>query len=195
MRNKRRTVEEASDINNKYNVGIEIMHASALSLNPRRMRRISFGPAQPANNDYENGVPAETQQGRKTRHDHDDELLDAPWYQNAWMEEIRLRLAGHVVFGEALVPAKRLFPWTRSTAYYRSTVPSCRPWWEHWLVPSFLWRSNPAGHDRAALPVTNWASNKPHAVVADGVALQQLPNALRTLQLMSEQNCALVCHS
>jgi hypothetical protein len=56
-------------------------------------------------------------------------------------------------------------------------VPSNRALWE-WFLPPFLHR-DPAGKEGNR---RNWASHKPHAVIADGAALQRVPGSLRYLQ-------------
>jgi hypothetical protein len=62
---------------------------------------------------------------------------------------------------------------------YKATVPSSRRFWERPL-PSFL-QSDPAGVD--GQKKTNCrARHKPHAVVANGAALQRVPSSLRLLQ-------------
>ena len=63
---------------------------------------------------------------------------------------------------------------------YKSTVPSSRRLWE-WFLPPFL-HSDPAGTETGLKKLHNWASHKPHAVIADGAALQRVPGSLRFLQ-------------
>ncbi len=61
---------------------------------------------------------------------------------------------------------------------YKTTIPSSRAPWEYLLLPIF--HRNPAGHDWPGRK--NWASNKPHAVIAHGAAMQRVPGSLRFLQ-------------
>jgi hypothetical protein len=70
---------------------------------------------------------------------------------------------------------------------YRSTIPSSRSWWEYFLPPIF--HHDPAGiedgsdqlYRKGKVKRTNWASNRPHAVIADGAALQRVPGSMRFL--------------
>ena len=67
---------------------------------------------------------------------------------------------------------------------YKTTIPSSRAPWEYLLLPIF--HRNPAGTD--APYQKNWASNKPHAVIADGAAMQRVPGSLRFLQKVCHDN-------
>lgn len=60
---------------------------------------------------------------------------------------------------------------------FKTTVPSNRAVWE-WFLPPFL-HSDPAGKEGNR---RNWASHKPHAVIADGAALQSVPGSMQYLQ-------------
>ena len=62
---------------------------------------------------------------------------------------------------------------------YRMTVPSSRRAWER-ILPNFM-QSDPAGVD-GKQKSNCWACNKPHAVIANGAALQRVPSSLRLLQ-------------
>jgi hypothetical protein len=62
---------------------------------------------------------------------------------------------------------------------YKSSVPSVSRFWE-WPLPKFA-KSDPDGVD--GRNKTNCrACNKPHAVIANGAALQRVPSSLRLLQ-------------
>ena len=68
---------------------------------------------------------------------------------------------------------------------YRTTIPSSRGTWEG-ILPRFM-QSDPAGVD--GKDKTNcWASNKPHAVIANGAALQRVPSSLRLLQKFCKES-------
>jgi hypothetical protein len=63
---------------------------------------------------------------------------------------------------------------------YRATIPPSRRFWDALPLPKFM-QSDPAGLD--GKQKTNcWASHKPHAVIANGAALQRVPSSLRLLQ-------------
>jgi hypothetical protein len=62
---------------------------------------------------------------------------------------------------------------------YKVAVPSARRFWE-WPLPKFM-KSDPDGIDGKY--TTNCrACHKPHAVIANGAALQRVPSSLRLLQ-------------
>lgn len=60
---------------------------------------------------------------------------------------------------------------------YKTTVPSSRRFWEYFLPP--ILHRDPAGREGNR---NNWASHKPHAVIADGAAMQRVPGSMRFLQ-------------
>lgn len=62
---------------------------------------------------------------------------------------------------------------------FKVTVPAVSRFWE-WPLPSFA-RSDPNGLD-GRIKTNCRACNKPHAVIANGAALQRAPSALRLLQ-------------
>eukprot|EP00980_Cylindrotheca_fusiformis_P014407 scaffold3840_cov129-Cylindrotheca_fusiformis.AAC.3 len=62
---------------------------------------------------------------------------------------------------------------------FKVTVPTVRRLWE-WPLPAFA-RSDPDGLDGRNQGVCR-ASSKPHAVIANGAALQRVPSSLRLLQ-------------
>ena len=222
-------------------VGVEIMQASMITLNPRHLRKIhTFIPGSAdafADNKTSDKGPideasrTDVQHSRGSRRQSSSaasesknnlktksqltkrDELDAPWNQYAWIEELTLRIHGRVHFGAPLQRARRhsfflsrLYYSSSSgnqtiTKSYRTTIPSARPWWETWFIPPFLLRTDPEGidgglqytdtknqsdssssHSIKTINNNNWASNKPHAVVANGATLHRVPNALRLLQ-------------
>jgi hypothetical protein len=62
---------------------------------------------------------------------------------------------------------------------FKVTVPTVSRFWE-WPLPAFA-RSDPNGVD-GRIKTNCRACNKPHAVIANGAALQRVPSALRLLQ-------------
>lgn len=106
--------------------------------------------------------------------------MTAPWHQQAWKEEAVLRISGQVRFGETMLESN---DWTRRVFGYqfRSTVASSRS-----LIDTILfWRPSRNTHkddgiDGSTIP--NQVSNRPHCVIANGLALQLVPNSLKVLQ-------------
>ena len=66
---------------------------------------------------------------------------------------------------------------------YQPTIPFSKRWYEY-MLPSFLCQ-NPAGMDGADMPIT-WASNMPHAVIANGMMLNRVPGFLSLLRKTCE---------
>ena len=172
-RRRQKSSDAKQETDDDDKVHVEIMQASMLGLNPRNMARIHspfvMGVAQTAtkrrphsqsvvvvNNKH---VVSEST-AATTMSDHNDDAaeLDAPWNQHAWKEEVRLRLAGDVAFGE---PLQRASHWRLRRRLYRR----CR---NNWLGD---------GDDQ-----------KPHAVLANGATLQRVPAALRLLQITCHQH-------
>ena len=73
---------------------------------------------------------------------------------------------------------------------YRRTVKSSRSFL-HWFVPSFLSGEVAGGEEGIDgdygrnLRTFNKASSKPHAVIADGSAMQRVPGSLRFLTMQA----------
>ena len=171
-------------------VSVEILEADVGRMNPSNIRRIhQYGTLR-----YDPGKYAVTSprkdRTRKNKSKRDVESLrddeetklinemQAPWHQQAWREEAMLRISGQVRFGETMQEAdvwtKRLFGYQ-----YQSTVTSSS---RSWLDTIFFWRSHKPDEGIDGSPVPNAASNRPHAVIANGLALQMVPNSLRVLQ-------------
>jgi hypothetical protein len=182
-------------------VGVQVMEANTGALNPHNLRRtrqfgkLNYDPGKYATINRKHGGPrkhstATTQAKTKEAANTSDAVVDvapsilaapedelaAPWNQHAWMEEMQLRISGQVQYGAPLEAAGK---WTRYFFgnTYQSTVPSSRSAWS-WLSPLSS-TSDPSGMDGRD---DTWASNKPHAVIANGAALQLVPNSLRLLQ-------------
>jgi len=102
---------------------------------------------------------------------------------------INPQVHGFVPFGDSLEPSSR---WNRYLTgnIFKRTIPSQRSILEM-LLPPFM-QSDPegveggasssAGDNIAHRNNNNWASNKPHAVIANGAAVQRVPSGLRVLQ-------------
>lgn len=176
-----KSMYQCANINTKK-VTVQLMEADMIALNPLNLRKtrhigkIHYDPGR-----YED------ERRRKTIHkQHRDEQhspltpqdeMEAPWHQHAWLEEMKLRISGRVPFGAPMIPSGR---WNRLLYgnAYQPTVSNATSWSDRLA----FWRpSNPLGIDGESHG-DNWASNKPHAVVANGSTLQRVPNALRELQ-------------
>lgn len=161
-------------------VSVEIMEADISRMNPTNIRRIhQYGTLR-----YDPGKYAATspRTGRRKRRpasteedDEDNKALNeiqAPWHQVAWKEEAMLRISGQVVFGETMQEADG---WTKrfSGFRYQSTVSSSS---RSWLDLIFFWRSRSQDEGVDGSPVPNAASNRPHAVIANGYVCKPQPD-------------------
>ncbi|GAX19438.1 hypothetical protein FisN_19Hh009 [Fistulifera solaris] len=173
-------------------LGIEIMEADTTSLNPAVLRRMHSLIR------YDHGKYArrkgrqrlETKTEGETAEDLDSvDQQEAPWNQHAWIEEAILRIGGKVKFGEPMQAVKHqwLNRWRKRESSYRTTVNARKGAWSDLF--SYV---DPAGMDGATCSQeesSNWASEKPHAVIVNGSVLQQrLPKALRLLQQVCREN-------
>lgn len=115
----------------------------------------------------------------------DDDEMNAPWNQYAWIEEMQLRIHGHIPFDANVERSSFLSRLIFGNCYCR-TVKSSRSF-VRWFIPSFLSGDRVGGVDGIDgdfginKRVINRASSKPHAVIADGAAMQRVPGALRYL--------------
>jgi hypothetical protein len=137
--------------------------------------------------DRTNSGGVTTGQSSSTNIDNDNDALvteiEAPWNQYSWMEEMRLRINGQVNFDA---------PMEQSSTYrrvifgnvYKVTVPAVSTIWDN-FVPPFA-RSDPDGVDGRNRTNVR-ACNKPHAVIANGAALQTVPGSLRLLQKLCKK--------
>jgi len=120
----------------------------------------------------------------------DDDEIDAPWNQYAWIEEMQIRINGFVPFGSNLKQSSFFSRYVFGN-YYRRTVPSVRGYFP-WIFPSYLSSAGVGGDDgidgdRRNRYSINRASSKPHAVIADGSAMQRVPGSLRYLTKCCEE--------
>ena len=132
----------------------------------------------------------------------------APWNQYAWLDEVHLRINGLVPFGGPMQRAHYLSQIVYGRIYRQSvpTAPSRGGWlsWIWWPFHSsnldgvdgegenVLYGSD-TGNSKGIISnvlhpwkssskvVLNRASNKPHAVICDGQAMQRVPGSLRYL--------------
>ena len=186
-------------------VAVEIMEADVTRLNPNNMRRIHhygtlhYDPGKYTEKEAAAQEDADTDRSKKRRkdrkkrkndtdNDDQDKLLEnereAPWHQNAWKEEALLRISGQVGFGEAL---QETTEWTRRIFGYQYQATIRPSTWQSLYQALLFWRSRPSVHegvDGAAVPCQ--ASSRPHAVIANGLALQGTPHALRVLQKLCD---------
>ena len=175
-------------------VSVEIMEADIGRMNPSNIRRIhQYGTMRYDPGKYTVTSPRTDRRAKRKslRDDEETRILNemqAPWHQQAWREEALLRISGQVKFGETM---KETNSWTKRFAgnQYGSTVSSSS---RSWLDMFLFWRSRKPeeGMDGSIIP--NMASNRPHAVIANGLALQLVPNSLRVLQkLCADHNVPL----
>ena len=109
--------------------------------------------------------------------------MEAPWNQTAWKEELSLRINGQVQFDAAMESAPKLqrLLWGK---VYKSTIPTVHTVWDYFL-PNFA-KSDPNGVD-GSIRLNVRACHKPHAVIANGAALQLVPGSLRQLQRLCKK--------
>lgn len=138
-------------------VGVQVMEANTVSLNPDNLRKThQFGRLRYDPGKLTNDSLQRTLSVQATAQDE----MDAPWNQTAWMQELELRLSGQVEFGSTLERAN---------------------WWNR-LLWGDVYRRSVRGSTAVDDGVHGCSSHKPHAVVANGAALNRVPNALRFLQ-------------
>ena len=127
-----------------------------------------------------------TTQAEETVLANDDDEVDAPWNQYAWIEEMELRVHGRIPFGANVERTswltRKLFgPVYRTTVKKEPSSPLL------WFIPSFLGGNKIGGYEGIdgdygkKKRTINRASSKPHAVIADGSAMQRVPGSLRYL--------------
>ncbi len=168
--------------------GVVLLEASVKDMNPKNVqRRISFPSSH---NKGKEGSPTSTAENSSSEssstiyaeeiaggHVDDEssggysEEIDAPWNQRAWAEELKLRISGGTTFDDPMQPSSSFSRFLFGN-YYRRTVGQQGLW--KWLYPA----RKHATDDEYHSPI---ASNKPHAVIADGEAMQRVPGSLREL--------------
>jgi len=166
------------------NNDVLLMEASVQGLNPKGLkRRISFHNSSRSKiktaNDTENLPESAYAEEIAGGHVDDDsyyfnEELDAPWNQHAWVEELKLRISGGTEFDAPMQPSSALSRLLFGN-FYRRTI-------GRQGIFQWLWRgSNSTSSSMDDEDASPMAANKPHAVVADGEAMQRVPGSLREL--------------
>eukprot|EP00956_Cyclotella_meneghiniana_P027686 scaffold62759_cov75-Cyclotella_meneghiniana.AAC.4 len=138
---------------------------------------------------------------QKDNNSDKEDTRTAPWNQFAWIEEIHLRINGLIPFN-APVQRSSMMSFSIFGRAYQQTIPSSMSYLQR-LFPWSLWGNRiksvegadgegecslfdsrinnfDAGSSRTK-KLLNRASNKPHAVIADGAAMQRVPGSLRFL--------------
>lgn len=176
--------------------GVQILQASTAALNPKSLRHThqvgsyrydpgkyfarnksphTLHPDDP-NNTSKQAEPSKLESSNENITEWDE--LEAPWHQYAWLEELQVRISGQVHFGETLEPSNWLNRLMWGHVYQRTVTP-------RWSVGGlFQWEATQR-RDQLELEVGGphcCTSQKPHAVIANGAALQRVPHALRWLQ-------------
>lgn len=109
------------------------------------------------------------------------------------------QISGRVRFGEPMERASSLSRLLGRRNVYQQTIASSRNTLDWFVFPPL--QTDPAGMDGKDWIKTNghgstnfeddvasnWASQKPHAVVANGTSLRQVPGSLRLLQRLCQQ--------
>lgn len=180
----------------QQHVGVELLEASIADLNKYKLRKthqfgnFKYDPGKYYANDQTESIDANDESSSSDklneaivkRSTFEDEL-EAPWNQYAWAEELKLRINGQVGFD---APLERASSWNRYLFgnAYKVTVQPVSHFWE-WPLPTFA-KSNPDGVD-GRYRTNCRASNKPHAVIANGAALQRVPSSMRLLQKLCKK--------
>lgn len=138
-----------------------LLEASVSNLNPKNMkRRFSYRPNRKNDTDGKSSIDEQ----------------DFPWYQKAWIEEMELRISGKVPFTEPLEQSSRISRIIFGN-FYRASIPSSTSFIQRYLLFPFIIKPQKSdGID--STNAKNWASNKPHAVIADGAAMYSVPGSL-----------------
>ncbi|MGK3757460.1 MAG: hypothetical protein ACI8RD_009774 [Bacillariaceae sp.] len=187
-----RSIVHCSSPQTQQRVGVELLEASISILNRYKLRKKqSFGnytydPLKYNNNDHDDDEIDEVhyEGERPTKDKATSDEIEAPWNQYAWMEELRLRINGHVNFDEALEKSS-MYERLVFGNNYKSTVPAVYKVWDFFMPFSFA-KNDPNGIDGRNQGNVR-ACNKPHAVIANGAALQLVPSSLRLLQKLCKE--------
>mmetsp|Transcript_15321 Transcript_15321/g.35505 ORF Transcript_15321/g.35505 Transcript_15321/m.35505 type:complete len:502 (-) Transcript_15321:722-2227(-) len=185
-----KSIVHCSSPHSQQHVGVELLEASVSNFNRFKVRKKqSFGKFT-----YDPGKYYDSSTGG-----NDDDQIDkdqmpfdkkrvdeieAPWNQYAWMEELRLRINGHIKF-DAPIERSPKYERVLYGNNYKSTVPVVYRLWDL-FIPYSLARSDPNGVD-GRNETKMRACNKPHAVIANGAALQLVPSSLRLLQKLCKK--------
>lgn len=170
-----------------------LLEASIANLNPRNMkRRYKFNRFSDNIKNSENKPESNE---KESSGDSEDEEF-APWNQSAWFEEMDLRINGKVEFDAPLEKSSVLQNLIFGN-YYKVTVPKSPSFWKRYLLYPISYISSnteylyyPDGVDFSHNH--NRASNKPHAVIANGKTMHSVSGSLLHLsKLCKEANVPL----
>jgi hypothetical protein len=186
-----RSIVHCSSPQSQQHVGVELLEASISNLNRYKLRKKqSFGnytydPLKYNKNDRDDDEIDEVHEGeRPTKDKATSDEIEAPWNQYAWMEELRLRINGQLNFDAALEKSS-MYERLLFGNHYKSTVPAVYKVWDFFMPFSFA-KNDPNGIDGRNQGNVR-ACNKPHAVIANGAALQLVPSSLRLLQKLCKE--------
>ena len=188
-----KSIVHCSSPQSQQQVGVELLEASISNLNRFKVRKKqSFGnytydPGKyydSTANDTNDGTNGGDHEGQIPLDEERSDEIEAPWNQYAWMEELHLRINGYIEF-DAPVEKTSRFVRLFYGKNYKSTVPAVYKVWDLFMPFSFA-RSDPNGVD-GRYQTNVRACNKPHAVIANGAALQLVPSSLRLLQKLCKK--------
>lgn len=189
---------QCSSPESQQQYGVEMLEASIADLNRYKLRKAqklgsySYDPGKyyddPKAKESSDNADADEMDDSDFVNQHVERTtlqneMEAPWNQAAWKEELTLRINGQVHFDAPMEAASGFqhLLWGRA---YKTTVPLVRSFWDRFL-PSFA-TSDPNGVDGKTRESVR-ACHKPHAVIANGAALQLVPSALRQLQKLCKK--------
>lgn len=183
-----KSIVHCSSPQSQQHVGVELLEASISDLNRYKLRKKqSFGNYTYDPLKYNNNDDDAIDEVDENESPLDKAILDeseAPWNQYAWMEELRLRIEGQVHYDEPLEKSP-VYRYLFDNHQYKSTVPAVYKVWDFFMPFSFA-KSDPNGIDGRNQRNVR-ACNKPHAVIANGCALQLVPSSLRLLQKLCKK--------
>ncbi|KAG7348460.1 hypothetical protein IV203_017165 [Nitzschia inconspicua] len=200
-----KSIVYCSSPQSQQHIGVELLEASVMDLNPYKLRKKQSigtweydpGKYYQSKSQDEDGTPVPEQAGKgivesgdvkdKNKLMEEDSAfveMEAPWNQYAWMEELRLRINGHVHY-DAPMEKSPMYERVLFGRSYKTTVPTVHRFTDFFIPFSFA-KSNPDGVD-SKQQMNVRACNKPHAVIANGAALQLVPSSLRLLQKLCKK--------
>jgi len=188
-----KSIVHCSSPQSQHRVGVELLEASVSNLNRFKVRKKqSFGnytydPGKyydSTTNDNDEGEIDEIDEGQIHVDKEKSDEMEAPWNQYAWMEELSLRINGHIGF-DAPIEKSPKYERLLYGNNYKTTVPTMYKVWDLFMPFSFA-RNDPNGTDGRNQANVR-ACNKPHAVIANGAALQLVPSSLRLLQKLCKK--------
>lgn len=175
----------------QQHIGVELLEASVTDLNPYKLRKKQsigtweYDPgkyyqdkaqdggsnerAPDQANNTENEIVGTSNLPQNKEDDPTFIEMEAPWNQYAWMEELRLRINGQVHF-DAPMEKSHMYERMLFGRSYKTTVPTIHRFTDYFIPFAFA-KSNPDGVD-SKQQMNVRACNKPHAVIANGAALQ-----------------------